>query len=93
MNGVPFGGAAAALLSLRDDRQHNRLLTIDFPRDDGPTDAVVLVNKLVAQEELSRDFRFDVELLSDNARIPLKQVMGKMVTISLVREDGSLRHF
>ncbi|MDP3673307.1 MAG: type VI secretion system tip protein TssI/VgrG [Telluria sp.] len=93
MDRVPFGGAAAALLSLRDDRQHNRLLTIDFPRDDGPTDAVVLVNKLVAQEDLSRDFRFDVELLSDNARIPLKQVMGKMVTISLVREDGSLRHF
>jgi len=45
-------------LSLRDDSQHNRLLTIDFPRKDGPTDAVVVVNKLVAQENLSRDFRF-----------------------------------
>ncbi|MFZ3285550.1 MAG: type VI secretion system Vgr family protein, partial [Telluria sp.] len=93
MNGVSFGGAAAALLSLRDDPQHKRLLTIDFPRDDGPSDAILLVNKLVAQEDMSRDFRFEVELLSDSARIPLKQVMGKMVTISLVREDGSLRHF
>ncbi|PWF46704.1 type VI secretion system Vgr family protein [Massilia glaciei] len=86
-------GAAAALLKLRDDPQHHRLLTIDFPRRDGPADTVILVNKLVAREEVSRDFQFDVELLSDKANIPLKQVMGKMVTISLVREDGSLRHF
>ncbi|MES3020988.1 MAG: type VI secretion system tip protein TssI/VgrG [Pseudomonadota bacterium] len=86
-------GAAAALLKLRDDPQHHRLLSIDFPRKDGPTDAVILVNKLVAREEISRDFQFDVELLSDNPQIPLKKIMGKMVTISLVREDGSLRYF
>jgi type VI secretion system secreted protein VgrG len=46
-----------------------------------------------AHEEISRCFRFEVELLSDDARIPLKAMMARMVTISLVREDGSLRYF
>jgi type VI secretion system secreted protein VgrG len=32
-------------------------------------------------------------LLSDDARIPLKAMMARMVTIALVREDGSLRYF
>ncbi|MFC5510758.1 phospholipase D-like domain-containing protein [Massilia jejuensis] len=32
-------------------------------------------------------------MLSDDPRIPLKTLMGRMVTISLVREDGSLRYF
>ena len=32
-------------------------------------------------------------MLSDDARIPLKAMMGKMVTVSLVREDSSLRYF
>lgn len=31
-------------------------------------------NKLVAHEEVSRSFRFNVELLSDEAQIPLKEV-------------------
>ena len=53
----------------------------------------MLANRLVAEEGLSRDFRYKVEVLSDNARIPLKKMMGKMVAVSLVREDGTLRHF
>jgi type VI secretion system secreted protein VgrG len=48
---------------------------------------------LSAHEEISRCFRVEVELLSDNARIPLKVMMARMVTISVVREDGSLRYF
>ncbi|MES2150243.1 MAG: type VI secretion system tip protein TssI/VgrG [Pseudomonadota bacterium] len=93
MNDVTLGGAASALLALGDDLQHSRLLTIEFPRDDGPAGAILLINKLVATETTSRDYRIDLELLSDKARIPLKQVMGRMVTVSLVREDGSLRYF
>jgi len=77
-----FGGAS----------QHKRLLRLDFPFEDGPS-AILLPNKLVAHEEVSRGFRFEVEVLSDEARIPLKMLMGRMVTISLVREDGSLRYF
>jgi type VI secretion system secreted protein VgrG len=84
--------AGAARSAFSGASQHNRLMRLDFPLNDGPP-AILLPNKLVAHEEVSRSFRFDVEVLSDDARIPLKMLMGRMVTISLVREDGSLRYF
>ena len=82
----------AALSAFSDASQYNRLMQLDFPLKDGPP-AILLPNKLVAHEEVSRSFRFDVEVLSDDPRVPLKKLMGRMVTISLVREDGSLRYF
>jgi len=82
----------AALSAFSGASQHNRLMRLDFPCKDGPS-AILLPNKLVAHEEMSRSFRFDVEVLSDDPRIRLKNAMGRMVTISLVREDGSLRYF
>jgi type VI secretion system secreted protein VgrG len=84
--------AAQALKAMATDPQNDRLMRLKFPRDDGPQ-AMMLPNKLRAREALSRDFRFDIEILSDNARIPLKTVMGRMVTVELVREDGTLRYF
>jgi type VI secretion system secreted protein VgrG len=84
--------ADAARSAFSGASQHNRLMRLDFPRRDGPP-AILLPNKLVAHEEVSRSFRFDVEVLSDDPRIPLKIMMGRMVTVSLVREDGSLRYF
>lgn len=83
--------AFSALSVFGANAQHNRLLRMCFPLDDGPRDSM-LVNTVHMREELSRDFRIDVEVLSDNARIPLKALMGKMVTISLVRENGSQRY-
>jgi type VI secretion system secreted protein VgrG len=83
----------AVLCALGEEYQDNRLLRIDFPREDGPKKAVLLVDSLKAKEEISRGFRFDVELLSNDERIPLKTMIGKMATISLVRNDGSLRYF
>ncbi|SFD89451.1 type VI secretion system Vgr family protein [Massilia yuzhufengensis] len=82
----------AALSAFSFASQHNRLMQLDFPLKDGPP-AILLPNKLAAHEEVSRGFRFDVEVLSDDPRIPLKIMMGRMVTLSLVREDGSLRYF
>jgi len=84
--------AGAALSVFSGDSQHNRLMRLEFPYEDGPH-AILLPNTLRAHEEVSRSFRFDVEVLSDDARIPLKAMMAKMVTISLVRADGSLRYF
>jgi type VI secretion system secreted protein VgrG len=81
----------AALSAFSEASQHHRLMRLDFPLKDGPT-AILLPNKLLAHEEVSRSFRFDVEVLSDDPRIPLKVLMGRMVTISLVREDGSQRY-
>jgi type VI secretion system secreted protein VgrG len=92
MDGSQAFAAGAALSAFTLDAQHNRLMRLDFPRDDGP-DAILLPNRLRADEEVSRCFRYEVELLSDDARIPLKAMMARMVTISLVREDGSLRYF
>lgn len=83
---------AALVAALAGERQHNRLLRLSFPREDGPP-AVMLVNSLRASEGLSRDFVFDVEVLSDDASIPLNDVMGRMVTIAMVRDDGALRYF
>ncbi len=84
--------AGAALSAFRGNSQHNRLMRLDFPFEDGPP-AILLPNKLLAREEVSRGFRFEVDVLSDDPRIPLKMLMGRMVTISLVRRDGSLRYF
>lgn len=57
------------------DRQHNRILRLFFPRGDAPN-AVFLVNKLDAREGMSMDFDFTIELLSDNADIPLKAMQA-----------------
>jgi len=84
--------AGAARSAFSGESQHKRLMRLDFPFKDGPS-AILLPNKLLAHEEVSRSFRFDVELLSDDPGIPLKIMMGRMATISLVREDGSLRYF
>jgi type VI secretion system secreted protein VgrG len=82
----------STLTSLLQNRQHNRILRLAFPNSDGPQ-SVLLANRLEASESVSRDFTFTVEVLADNARIPLKAMQGKMVTIELVRGDGSLRYF
>lgn len=73
-------------------RQTNRILRLSFPNNDGPA-AQLLPNKLHAQESMSRDFDYTVELLSDNATLALKEVQGKLMCVELVREDGSLRYF
>ncbi|MYN20131.1 type VI secretion system tip protein VgrG [Rugamonas sp. FT107W] len=73
-------------------RQNNRILRLSFPHDDGPH-STLLANRLEASEGLSRDFEYTVEVLADDASLALKDVQGKMVTISLVRGDGSMRFF
>ena len=83
----------AALSAFGPASQERRLLRLDFPHGDGPADTVLLVNSLQANEALSRDFRFEAELLSDDAHIALSAMMGRMVTVSMVRDDGTLRHF
>ena len=87
-----FKDGAEAFAALLSDPQGKRLLRMEFPREDGPK-ATMLANTLDAVEEVSRDFTYTVEVLSNDATISLKAVMGKMVTVSLVRDDGSLRYF
>jgi type VI secretion system secreted protein VgrG len=78
---------------LAAQRQNQRLLKLNFPRQDGPAGVLMLANRLDAVEGISRDFQFNVEVLSDSPDIPLKDVLGKLMTVSLQRDDGSSRHF
>jgi len=82
----------SSLIDLAYNRQHNRILRLTFPHNDGPS-SEFLVNKLEASESLSRDFEFTVELLSDDASMSLKDMQGKLLSIQLVCGDGNLRYF
>ncbi|MGW8389323.1 contractile injection system protein, VgrG/Pvc8 family [Pseudoduganella sp. HUAS MS19] len=81
-----------AFQAFSDSRQTNRLLRLRFPNEDGPQ-AKLLANSLDAEECLSRDFKFTVEVITNDPDIALKDVLGKMVTVEMVREDRSLRYF
>jgi len=50
--------AGAAWSAFSYDAQHDRLLRMHFPRDDGP-DRILLPNRLRAHEEFSRFFRVE----------------------------------
>ncbi|ALN58677.1 type VI secretion system Vgr family protein [Lysobacter enzymogenes] len=72
--------------------EERRILRLRFPRQDGPA-SDLLIEHLDAFEGVSQDFRFDLRLLSKDARIAAKDVIGKMVTVELDRGGGSVRHF
>jgi type VI secretion system VgrG family protein len=72
--------------------QHNRLLTLSFPQDNAPYE-ILLVNRLEGEESLSRDFRFVIEILSDNVKLDPNEFVGKLMTVKLLRNDGSYRYF
>ncbi|MCO4855740.1 type VI secretion system tip protein VgrG [Herbaspirillum sp. WGmk3] len=78
--------------SLLRQPQSRRLLRLSFPHDDAPACALV-INRFEGSEAMSRDFRFVLELLSDEAAIPLTCLLGKLLCVSLVTADGSLRPF
>ncbi|WP_338845753.1 type VI secretion system tip protein TssI/VgrG [Massilia sp. W12] len=69
-----------------------RLLYMYFPHEDGP-DAGLLINRLDAEESLSRDYRYTVTALSDDWHIPANQVQGRMICVELKGEDGRSRFF
>jgi type VI secretion system secreted protein VgrG len=80
------------LHALLETHQSTRLLRLSFPNNDGPQ-ATLMVNRFDGTEYLSRDFAFTVELLSDDASIELETLHGKLLCVSLVQDDGSLRPF
>lgn len=80
------------LQALLEAHQTTRMLRLSFPNDDGPQ-AKLMLNRFEGTEYLSRDFEFKVELLSDDAGIELEAMLGKLLCVSLVQADGSLRPF
>ncbi len=69
-----------------------RLLKMYFPRDDGPA-AGLLINRLVAEEHVSRDFEYLVTVLSDDETIQATEVQGRMVCVEVLGELGAGRFF
>lgn len=74
------------------DRQNARLIRLSFPKKDGPA-SELLINRFEGFESISRDFRFTLELLSEDAQIDLVALQGKQMCVSLVLPDGKLRPF
>jgi len=89
----PTAGADQLLNMLGGGRQAKRLLRMSFPRQDGPQGVQMVANRLSAREALGQDFEFRVEVLADSPDIALKDVIGRMVTVTQQREDGSERHY
>jgi type VI secretion system VgrG family protein len=84
--------SAQDLRALAAGLQYNRLLKLKFPKGDAPYD-VLLVNRLEGSESLSRDFEFAVEILSDNAQLDVNDFTGRLISVQLLRNDGSVRYF
>ncbi|KVO04639.1 type VI secretion system Vgr family protein [Burkholderia ubonensis] len=83
-------------------QQDTRLLGLSFPKDDAPTatglrgrsiPVQMVVERLEAQEGLGQDFRFELTLLADSAGLVLADMLGKLLAVSLVKPDGTLRWF
>ena len=53
----------------------------------------LLLKGFKGSEGMSRLFRFELDLLSENNAIDFTQIIGKSVTISLRLADGSMRYF
>lgn len=87
-----MGNVVESLRDLIRARQNNRILRLFFPNDDGPRCEFV-VETLDASEGLSRDFEFTIEILSNNAKIELKDIQGKLLSVELVQQGGTLRYF
>ncbi|MEG1039405.1 MAG: type VI secretion system Vgr family protein [Pseudomonas sp.] len=69
--------------------QHHRLITFDSPL---PPEQALQLLSFSGREALSELFRFQVELLSQDARIELKKLIGKKVTMGIALADGSTKY-
>ena len=70
-------------------KQDPRLLNLKGPLADND----LVLTAFTGEEELSRLFRFELEMVSDNADIKPQDVVGKNVTFSVRLADDSMRHF
>jgi len=70
-------------------RQKNRLLTLKSPLGDD----VLVLTAFSGQEEISRLFNYELEMISDNNSISASEIVGKNVTFGIKLADGSVRHF
>lgn len=70
-------------------KQQNRLIKIETPL--GPDK--LLVQSFSGEEEISRLFRFQLDLISEDPNIPHKSIVGKKVTLSVLLSDNSTERY
>ncbi len=68
--------------------QEGGLIKIDTPLGED----VLLLRGFKGTESISRLFRFELDLLSENSSISFPDIIGKNVTLSLKQPDGSYRY-
>ncbi|MDU6945512.1 MAG: type VI secretion system tip protein TssI/VgrG [Pseudomonas aeruginosa] len=69
--------------------QLTRLVQVDCPL--GPD--VLLLQRMEGREELGRLFAYELHLVSENPNLPLEQLLGKPMSLSLELPSGSRRFF
>lgn len=69
--------------------QHQRLITFDSPL---PPEQELQLLSFAGREAISELFSFQVELISQDARIELKKLIGKKVTMGIALADGSTKY-
>ncbi|KIY37952.1 type VI secretion system tip protein VgrG [Pseudomonas asiatica] len=69
--------------------QHRRLITFDSPL---PAEQELQLLSFTGHEAISELFHFNVELMSQDARIELKKLIGKKVTMGIELVDGSTKY-
>src|SRR5208282_5688444 len=68
--------------------QEGGLFKIDTPLGKD----VLLLRGFQGSEGISRLFRYELDLLSENRSISFEDIIGKNVTVSLKQADGSYRY-
>lgn len=69
--------------------QHQRLITFDSPL---PPEQELQLLSFSGREAMSELFSFQVQLISQDARIELKKLIGKKVTLGIALADGSTKY-
>ena len=61
---------------------------------DGPHAGDLFVNQFSGTEEMSHLFKFDIEFISEDATIPIEDMLGENITVGIRHRDGvTFRYF
>ena len=71
--------------------QDTRLLEVGFPADGGIPEDKLLAHRLTGWEAINEGFRYELEVLSDDAFLELKALEGIPVRVGILTADGGRR--
>jgi type VI secretion system secreted protein VgrG len=73
------------------DMQRNRLMQISLPLSGGLSNGL-LVHSLTGTEAVSKEFEFRITVLSTDAHLPLKGLIGQPIVIDVLQDDETRRY-